>query len=123
MTIMKLFGNKSSMTLAMLTVVASLMTPPAFSYEIDESNTFIEGLAAYQQGIFSSAINILENWIKEYPDSLILDLGLYWLAQSYYQVGNQREAARYISLFFSVYPESPLIATIDHDFKNLAKRY
>lgn len=104
-------------------VLATVMTTHAYSYQIDESNSFIEGLGAYQQGTYPSAITRLENWLQEYPGSSIRDLCLYWLAQACYQAGKQQQAARYMSQFFREYPEHPLVAIADKELKNLAKRY
>jgi hypothetical protein len=104
-------------------MLASLLISPAYAYEMEEANAFFEGFLAYQHRIYSSSISKLEVWLKEYPDSSIRDLALYWLAQSYYQAGNQREAARNISLFLREYPENPLIAIVDRDLKDLAHAY
>ena len=115
--------KKISTLLLVLTILSGLSGSLAYADEMDETNSFFNGFVAYQHSNYSSSIQQLEKWLKEYPDSSIRDLGLYWLAQSYYRVGNQRDAARYMALFFREYPQNPLIAIVDEDLKDLVMAY
>jgi hypothetical protein len=87
----------------------AIILPPAFSYEVEESNDFIEGFNAYQRKEYNTAIVILNKWLKDYPNSLNRDVTMFWLSLSYQMTGNQNEAASYTAQLTRDYPDSPLV--------------
>lgn len=96
-------------TLLALVLLLFILILPAFSYEVEESNDFMEGINAYQRREFNTSIVIFNKWLKDYPDSLNRDVAIYWLSRSYLMTGNKSEADNYMSQFIKEYPDSPLL--------------
>ena len=59
-----------------------------------EQEMFTKGQKLYLQGNYTQAAEVLENFLRSYPNSIITDLTLLWLGRSYYQVGKFTEAAQ-----------------------------
>lgn len=57
-----------------------------------EQAMFSRGQTLYNQGRYDQAANVLKDFLKNYPNSIITDLTLLWLGRSYMQLGNIPEA-------------------------------
>ncbi len=109
--------------MVVLVVISSLLVPPAFSQETEDSQVFIAGFNAYQQKDYASAIEKMNEVLKKYPDTPLRDMALFWLSRAYYKTGNQQDAARYLSQFSKEYPDNPLKGTVEEELLSLAARY
>ncbi|HYE64778.1 MAG TPA: tetratricopeptide repeat protein, partial [Pyrinomonadaceae bacterium] len=58
----------------------------------DEQAMFTKGQTLYNQGRYEQAAAILNDFLKQYPSSIITDLTLLWLGRAYYQMGKFQEA-------------------------------
>ena len=99
MILLRLCRNILLRLLVVLVIISSLIVPPAFCQETEDSQVFIAGFNAYQQKDYASAIEKMNEVLKKYPDTPLRDMALFWLSRSYYKAGNQQEAARYLSQF------------------------
>src|SRR5438128_1635646 len=59
-----------------------------------EQEMFTKGQKLYLQGNYTQAAEVLVNFLKSYPNSIITDLTLLWLGRSYYQLGKFTEAVQ-----------------------------
>ncbi len=109
--------------LACLLLVVFLFVRPVIAQESEDSQLFLSGFNAYQQKDFSKAASLLNEVLKKYPDTPLRDMTLFWLARSHYKVGNRDDAARYMVLFTSEYPDNPLKNTVEDDLLSLASAY
>lgn len=100
--------NVRSASLLALVILLFILILPAFSYEIEESNDFMEGINAYQRKEYNTTIVIINKWLKDYPDSLNRDVAIFWLSRSYLMIGNKSEAANYKAQLIKEFPDSPL---------------
>src|SRR5436305_9170258 len=57
-----------------------------------EQAMFTKGQNLYNQGRYDQAVNVLQDFLKTYPRSIITDLTLLWLGRSYMQLGKVKEA-------------------------------
>jgi uncharacterized repeat protein (TIGR01451 family) len=57
-----------------------------------EQAMFSRGQTLYNQGRYDQAANVLKDFLKNYPNSIITDLTLLWLGRSYMQLGNFQDA-------------------------------
>ena len=57
-----------------------------------EQAMFTKGQNLYNQGRYDQAATVLQDFLKTYPRSIILDLTLLWLGRSYMQLGKLQEA-------------------------------
>lgn len=115
--------NMRRFSILALVMIVLLMTSPAFSHDIEESNTFIDGFNTYLRRDYTSSITKLNKWLKTYPDSLIRDVVVFWLARSYHKIGNHHEAAACISQISREYPNSPLARLAGYDILNIPDRF
>lgn len=115
--------NMRLISILALAMIALLMAQPAFSYEAEESNTFIDGFNTYLRRDYTSSITKLSKWLKTYPDSLIRDVVIFWLARSYLKIGNHHEAADCISQISREYPNSPLARLAGNEILNIPDRF
>ena len=115
MILLKLCRNILSRLLVSLVIISSLVVPPAFCLETGDSQVFIAGFNAYQQKDYASSIEKMSEVLQKYPDTPLRDMALFWLSRSYYKVGNQRDAARYLSQFSKEYPDNPLKSTVEDE--------
>ncbi|MBC7964146.1 MAG: tetratricopeptide repeat protein [Steroidobacteraceae bacterium] len=120
---MKLCRNTLLRFLVALVIISSLVTPPAFCQESEDSQVFISGFNAYQQKDYASAIEKMNEVLQKYPDSPLRDMALFWLARSYFKAGNLQEAARNLSRFSKEYPDNPLKGTVEEELLALTARY
>ena len=104
-------------------LISSLIVPPAFCQETEDSQVFIAGFNAYQQKDYASSIEKMNEVLQKYPDTPLRDMALFWLSRSYYKAGNQQDAARYLSQFSKEYPDNPLKSTVEDDLLALVARY
>jgi hypothetical protein len=104
-------------------IISSLIVPPGFCQETEDSQIFMSGFNAYQQKNYANAIKKMNEVLQKYPDSPLRDMAIFWLARSYYRNGDQRDAARYMSQFTKEYPDNPLRATVEDELLALASRY
>jgi uncharacterized repeat protein (TIGR01451 family) len=58
-----------------------------------EQALFTKGQNLYLSGRYEQAAGVLQDFLKTYPKSIILDLTLLWLGRSYMQLGRLQEAA------------------------------
>ncbi len=106
-----------------LVIISSLIVPPAYSQEAEDSQVFIAGFNAYQQKDYASSIEKMSEVLQKYPDTPLRDMALFWLSRSYFRTGNQQEAARYLSQFLKEYPDNPLKTTVEDELLALTTRY
>ena len=104
-------------------IISSLLIPPGFCQETEDSQIFVSGFNAYQQKDYAAAIEKLNEVLTKYPDTSLRDMALFWLARSYFKNGNQRDAARTMSRFTKEYPDNPLKNTVEDDILALVARY
>lgn len=104
-------------------IISSLLVPPGFCQETEDSQIFVSGFNAYQQKDYSAAIEKLNEVLTKYPDTSLRDMALFWLARSYFKNGNQQDAARTMSQFTKEYPDNPLKNTVEDDILALVARY
>jgi hypothetical protein len=109
--------------LVVLVIISSLVIPPAFCQETEDSQVFIAGFNAYQQKDYASSIEKMNEVLQKYPDTPLRDMALFWLSRSYFKTGNQQEAARYLSQFSKEYPDNPLKSTVEEEHLSLMARY
>lgn len=109
--------------LVILVIISTLIVPPAFCQETEDSQVFIAGFNAYQQKDYASAIEKMNEVLQKYPDTPLRDMALFWLSRSYYNAGNQQEAARCLSQFSKEYPDNPLKSTVEEELLSLTARY
>jgi uncharacterized repeat protein (TIGR01451 family) len=57
-----------------------------------EQSMFSRGQTLYNQGRYEQAANVLKDFLKSYPNSIITDLTLLWLGRSYMQLGKLQDA-------------------------------
>ena len=57
-----------------------------------EQAMFTKGQNLYNQGRYDQAVQVLQDFLKTYPRSIITDLTLLWLGRSYMQLGKIKEA-------------------------------
>jgi len=120
---MKFCRNILFRFLLVVAIISSLIVPPGFCQETEDSQIFMSGFNAYQQKNYATAIKRMNEVLQKYPDSPLRDMAIFWLARSYYKNGNQRDAARYMSQFAKEYPDNPLRATVEDDLLALVARY
>lgn len=109
--------------LVVLVIISSLVIPPAFCQETEDSQVFIAGFNAYQQKDYAFSIEKMNEVLQKYPDTPLRDMALFWLSRSYFKTGNQQEAARYLSQFSKEYPDNPLKSTVEDEHLSLMARY
>ncbi len=96
---------------------------PSFALDSQDSQIFINGFNAYQKKEYQTAVDKMTQVLKNYPDSQLRDMALFWLARANYKAGNQTDAARYMAQFFREYPDSPLKGTVEDELVSLATAY
>jgi TolA-binding protein len=123
MIVLTLCRNILLRLLVILIIISSLIAPPAFCQETEDSQIFIAGFNAYQQKNYASSIEKMNEVLQKYPDTPLRDMALFWLARSYFKAGNQQEAARYLSQFSKEYPDNSLKNTVEDELLSLTARY
>lgn len=123
MIVLKLCCNTFFRILVILVIISSLVAPPAFSQDAEDSQVFIAGFNAYQQKDYASAIEKMNEVLQKYPTTPLRDMALFWLSRSYFKVGNLQEAAHHLSQFSKEYPDNPLKSTVEEELLTLAARY
>lgn len=123
MILLRLCRNIFLRLLVVLVIISSLIVPPAFCQETEDSQIFIAGFNAYQQKDYATAIENMNEVLQKYPDTPLRDMALFWLSRSYYKAGNQQEAAHYLSQFSKEYPDNPLKSTVEDELLALVTRY
>lgn len=104
-------------------LISTLIVPPAFCQETEDSQLFIAGFNAYQQKEYASSIEKMNEVLQKHPDTPLRDMALFWLSRSYYKVGNQQDAARCLSQFSKEYPDNPLKNTVEDELLALVARF
>ena len=120
---LKLCRNSLIRLLVALALISSLMAPPVYCQESEDSQIFISGFNSYQQKDYPGAIEKMNEVLQKYPDTPLRDMAIFWLARAYYKTGNQQEAARYMSQFSREYPDNPLRGTVEDDLLALTTRF
>ncbi len=120
---LKLCRNILIRFLVVLVIISSLLVPPGFCQETEDSQVFISGFNAYQQKDYATAIEKMNEVLQKYPDTPLRDMALFWLSRSYFKSGNQQDAARFMSQFSKEYPDNPLKGTVEEELLNLVTRY
>lgn len=123
MILLRLCRNILLRLLVVLVIISSLVVPPAFCQETEDSQVFIAGFNAYQKKDYATSIEKMNEVLQKYPDTPLRDMALFWLSRSYYKAGNQQEAARYLSQFSKEYPDNPLKSTVEDELLALTERY
>ncbi|KAA0892331.1 tetratricopeptide repeat protein [Oryzomonas rubra] len=104
-------------------IISTLIVPPGFCQETEDSQIFMSGFNAYQQKNYPAAIKRMNEVLQKYPDSPLRDMAIFWLSRSYYKNGNLQDAARNMSRFAKEYPDNPLRATVEDELLALTARY
>jgi len=120
---LKLCRNILTRLVVVLALISSLLVPPGFCQESEDSQVFISGFNAYQQKDYAGAIVKMNEVLRKYPDTPLRDMAIFWLARAYYKTGNQQEAARLMSQFSREYPDNPLRGTVEEELLALTSRY
>ncbi len=123
MILLKLCRNIILRLLVVLVIISSLIVPPAFCQETEDSQVFIAGFNAYQQKDYALAIEHMNEVLQKHPDTPLRDMALFWLSRSYYKAGDQHDAARVLSQFSKEYPDNPLKSTVEDELISLVARY
>jgi tetratricopeptide (TPR) repeat protein len=106
-----------------LIIILTLLVRPAYSLDSLDSQIFINGFNAYQKKDYKTAIEKMSQVLKQFPDTPLRDMAIFWLARANYRAGNQKEAAKYMAQFFKEYPDSPLKGTVEEELARNAARY
>lgn len=120
---LKLCRNTFSRLFVALALISSLVVPPGFCQETEDSQVFISGFNAYQQKDYAGAIAKMNEVLQKYPDTPLRDMALFWLSRAYFKSGNQQDAARFMSQFSKEYPDNPLRGTVEEELLALTSRY
>jgi uncharacterized membrane protein len=104
-------------------VLVMQLSTPAYPQDSEEYKLFITGFKAYQGNDFQTTIDSMSQVLKNYPDTSLRDMTLFWLARAYYKTGNKKEAAKYMALFFRENPKSPMKDTVEPELAKLAANY
>ena len=123
MILLRFCSSTLSRLLVVMVLTSSLIVPPAFCKEAEDSLSFIAGFNAYQQKNYAVSIEKMNEVLKKHPDTPLRDMALFWLSRSYYKVGNLQEAARYLSQFSKEYPDNPLKNTVEEEMLVLTARF
>ena len=115
MILLRLCHNILLRLLVVLVIFSSLIVPPAFCQEPEDSQRFIAGFNAYQQKNYATSIEKMNEVLQKHPVTPLRDMARFWLARSYYKAGNHQEAARYLSQFSKEYPDNSLKNTVEDD--------
>jgi hypothetical protein len=121
--VLKLCSYTVLRLLVVVVIISSLLVPPAYSQDTEDSQIFISGFNAYQQKNYPAAIEKMTTVLARYPDTPLRDMALFWLSRACFKNGNQRDAAKYMSQFSKEYPDNPLRSTVDEDLLALTARY
>jgi hypothetical protein len=120
---LKLCRNTLIRLFVAMVIISSLMVPPGFCLETEDSQIFMSGFNAYQQKNYLNAIKKMNEVLQKYPDSPLRDMAIFWLARSYFKSGDMQDAARYMSQFSKEYPDNPLRGTVEDELLSLTARY
>jgi len=121
--LMKFCRNILFRYLLVVAIISSLVVPPGFCQETEDSQIFMSGFNAYQQKNYAAAVKRMNEVLQKYPDSPLRDMAIFWLSRSCYKNGNLQDAARYMSQFAKEYPDNPLRATVEDELLALTARY
>jgi len=121
--LMKFCRNIMFRYLLVVAIISSLVVPPGFCQETEDSQIFMSGFNAYQQKNYAAAVKRMNEVLQKYPDSPLRDMAIFWLSRSYFKNGNLQDAARYMSKFAKEYPDNPLRATVEDELLALTARY
>ncbi len=107
--------------LALVVLVCFSVSTPAA--ELDEYSVFIGGFTAFQNQDYQGAASKMSQFLKEYPNTPLRDMALFWLARAHFRLGEKREAARYMALFLKENPDTPLRNAAEPELIALARSY
>lgn len=96
---------------------------PAGAAEMDEYSVFVSGFSAFQQQDYRGAVDKMTQYLKQYPETPLRDMALFWLARAHFRIGNKQDAARYMAQFFRENPDSPLKNSVEEELVLLAQGY
>ncbi len=104
------------LTPAVVTAQAAQQSDLAELMTQAEQAMFIRGQGLYNQGLYSEAINVLNQFLERYPHSLINDLGLLWLGRSYL-AQNDLGAAEKVGQRLRSLPDSSMVAIYEEELR------
>jgi uncharacterized membrane protein len=104
-------------------MITALLSGPAFCLDSEDSQIFITGFNAYQKKDYQTTVDKMGTLLKNYPDTPLRDMAIFWLARANYKAGHKEDAARYMAQFFKEYPDSPLKGTVEDELVALAGKY
>jgi hypothetical protein len=114
----------SSFVLAFSFVIASA-APQADGSDLlteAEQAMFTKGQALHNQGLYSEAEIILNQFLELYPNSAIKDLGLLWLCRSYLAQGDLANAES-IGLRLKAIPDTAMISIYEEELRVARQNY
>jgi len=110
-------------------LVASLVVAPAAQQadrldvpSEEEQSLFIKGQSLHNQGLYNEAVNVLNQFLESYPQSVIKDLGLLWLGRSYLAQGDLASAER-VELRLRALSESALLGIYEEELRIARQNY
>ena len=107
--------------IAALLLFAVLIPAPAFALDSEDSKVFIAGFNAYQRKDYAAAIEGMTAVLKNYPETTLKDMALFWLARAHYKAGHPQQAGKHMAQFLREYPQSPLKGTAEEELLQLAQ--
>lgn len=91
--------------------------------EQDEYSVFLSGFTAFQNQEYQGAASKMSQFLKDYPDTPLRDMALFWLARAHFRLGEKQEAARCLALFLKEYPDTPLRSAAEPELIALAESF
>ena len=85
-----------------------------------EQALFSRGQTLYNQGRYEQAATVLNDFLKNYPNSIIADLTLLWLGRTYIAMGRIRDAEQVAERLRSI-KDTPFIDIYDDELSSARK--
>ncbi|WP_243371096.1 tetratricopeptide repeat protein [Geotalea sp. SG265] len=123
MNFKKFFRALPCRTFLSFLLILTLLINPAFCLDSEDSQIFITGFNAYQKKDYQTTVDKMGALLKNYPDTPLRDMAIFWLARANFKAGHKEDAARYMAQFFKEYPDSPLKGTVEDELVTLAGKY
>ncbi len=85
-----------------------------------EQAAFNRGQTLYNQGRYEQAASVLNDFLKNYPNSIITDLSLLWLGRSYIALGRIKEAEQVAGRLHEI-KDTPFTEIYDDELSSARK--
>jgi len=116
--------SASGISRLLMLILATLLLGTGFAdaVESDDAGIFVKAFEAHQRNDYLLAIEKIERLNRLFPDSPLRDVVLLLTARSSYNAGDNQRAAKAITVFINVFPESSLRSTIEEELLTLSNR-